>query len=48
MSTIKAICMIVKCEECGHENAKLIPLEIREENWRKTHEKYGEMISHYL
>jgi len=34
----------VKCEECGHENAELIPLEINEEEWRKTQEKYGEMV----
>jgi hypothetical protein len=37
--------VIVKCEKCGHKNAELLPLEISEEDWRRTREKYGEMIT---
>jgi hypothetical protein len=43
MSKYKAICITVKCK-CGEEIATLVPLEISEADWRKTREKYGEMI----
>jgi hypothetical protein len=45
MSKFKALCIIVKCEECGKEHPQLIPLVISEKDWRKTQELHGEMIS---
>ncbi|MCE5213239.1 MAG: hypothetical protein LLF83_00775 [Methanobacterium sp.] len=44
MSTYKAMLVVVKCAECGHENVELIKLVISEEDWLKTQEKCGEMI----
>ena len=32
---MKAMLVIVKCENCGKETAKLVPLEISEADWFK-------------
>ncbi|HOI70782.1 MAG TPA: hypothetical protein PLC38_00685 [Methanobacterium sp.] len=44
MGNYKAMCITVKCEECGHDNAQLLPLEISKENWMKTQKMHGEMV----
>ncbi|TMS41335.1 MAG: hypothetical protein FGO69_08760 [Methanobacterium sp.] len=48
MNKFKAICITINCEECGKEHSQLKPLVISEEDWRKTQELHGEMITHYL
>jgi hypothetical protein len=46
---IKAIVVTVKCEDCGKETSKIIPLVISDEDWCKTQKEYGEeLITHYL
>ena len=45
MTGFKAIVVIMKCEHCGTETSKIIPLEISESDWLRTQEKYGEMIT---
>lgn len=44
MCEFRAICIKIKCKECGNEQATLIPLVISNDDWIKTLEKYGEMI----
>lgn len=44
MTDFKAICIKMKCENCGKEHAQLIPMIISEENWLKT-KKMQEEIS---
>ncbi|TMS40435.1 MAG: hypothetical protein FGO69_10980 [Methanobacterium sp.] len=45
--SIKAIIVVIKCEHCGKETKKIIPLIISDEDWRRTQKEYGEeLITH--
>lgn len=41
MTKFKAVVVMVKCEHCGCENRKLIPLEIGEADWWRSQESMG-------
>lgn len=45
MTKFKVIVIIVKCVECGNEHSHFVPLVINEEDWRKTKEIHGEMVT---